>query len=681
MTQKLVVRLLGGLELKGPGLFELPNRKGALLAAYLAFYRGRMIPREQIRNLLWSDRRDEQAAGSLRRALADLRKSLVEQNLSSVLDAGTGTLSLLIDRTDTDSSRFEQLIGDKNQTSLIEAANLYQGNLLEGIPIPDPAFEDWLMIERQRLKIHATELVERLSKTTNADHAHESVVGLANRLLSREQTCEEAHRALMRCHIKTGRSTAAAKQYDVCRSALHEALGITPEKSTQDLWAQVIADEKQQALANIRAPQAIENSPDIALTSTPVLNDIDKPSIAVLPFKNLSGDPSQDYFVDGIVEDIINGLSKYRSLLVIARHSSFEFSEPRATTADIVSSLGARYLVEGSVRRSEGAFRISVGLIDGMRNTQTWSQRYDRNIEDIFEVQDEVTDAIVAAIEPELLTAERERIRRKQPQNLTAWEMTQHGLWHLWQQSEGSHIKALEILEKAIELDGHFAASHAGRAYAICHAVKEGVITEGEEALTDALAAARTAVRLDPNDAFSYVSLGRTQLARQSYDAAVEAYEVAIDINPNLAYGHFGKGYSLCLAGDAGEALPSLDRALMLSPRDPQAWSMATLKSFALTILEQFEEALMWARKAQLMPNAPHWALVAEVAPLAYLGKTEEAERVLAAAVKLKPELDVAFANRAFPFKGEAGMKLLAQAMLTTFVPRQDKANSDTGNS
>jgi len=575
-----------------------------------------------------------------------------------------------------DIAHFERCVRSDGEDAMISAANTYGGDLLEGISIPDPAYDAWLLMERRRLRLEAVKLVEKLSLTTRSEAGLDSVSGLADRLLRCEQTCEEAHRALIRYHMASGRSTAAARQYEACRSALDEALGIAPEQATLDLWAQVGANDRAASPQPLLREAENRNDPceSVLIGKPPAFlqpGNGEKPSVAVLPFKNLSGDPEQNYFVDGIVEDITNGLSKFRSLLVIARHSSFEFGGKSASIAEIVADLGARYLVEGSVRRFGKGFRITVQLIDGFSNTQTWSQRYDRDIEEIFAVQDEVTDAIVAAIEPELLTAERERIRQKPPKNLNAWELTQHGLWHLWQQREGSHMKAFEILERAIALDAHFASSHAGRAYAICHAVKEGVMTNREAALDDALSSARMAVRLDPNDAFSYVSLGRTHLARQEYNSAIEAYEVAIDLNPNLAYGHFGRGYSLCLDGRVADALPSLDQALMLSPRDPQAWSMATLKSFALTILQRYDEALEWARKAQLLPNAPHWAFVAEVAPLAYLGKNDEAEKVLAAAVKLKPELDVAFAKRAFPFKGEEGMELLAQAMLTTFVPRQ----------
>ncbi len=243
MTDKLIIRLLGGLEFHSQVDVKISTRKGALLAAYLAFYRGRTIPRERVRNLLWSDRRDEQAAGSLRRALTDLRKSLAELEIESVLDAEAGTLCLLTDRTETDVSRFEHLIRGAQVQALVEAANLYKGDLLDGITIPDPAFEDWLLIERRRLRMDATRLVEQLSTIARADQELDSAVGLANRLLVQEPTCEEAHRALMRCYMTVGRSTAAAHQYNACQTALDDALGIAPEQKTQDLWAQITSND------------------------------------------------------------------------------------------------------------------------------------------------------------------------------------------------------------------------------------------------------------------------------------------------------------------------------------------------------------------------------------------------------------------------------------------------------
>lgn len=250
MTDKLNIRLLGGLEFLSQVAVRISTRKGALLAAYLAFYRGRTIPRERIRNLLWSDRRDEQAAGSLRRALTDLRKSLAEFEIESVLDAEAGSLCLLTDRTETDVSRFEHLLRSAQVQALVEAADLYRGDLLDGITIPDPAFEDWLLIERRRLRMDATRLVEQLSAVAKGDQELDSTVELANRLLAQEPTCEEAHRALMRCYMTVGRSTAAAHQYNDCQMALDDALGIAPEQKTQDLWTQIAANDHSTILTS-----------------------------------------------------------------------------------------------------------------------------------------------------------------------------------------------------------------------------------------------------------------------------------------------------------------------------------------------------------------------------------------------------------------------------------------------
>ncbi|WP_029062958.1 winged helix-turn-helix domain-containing protein [Labrenzia sp. DG1229] len=402
-------------------------------------------------------------------------------------------------------------------------------------------------------------------------------------------------------------------------------------------------------------------------SSNTLMAPVQKPVVVVLPFASTGEDPSNNWLIDGICDDIITGLSRFRDLRVISRLSSFGLlglNQPALDAA--IEDLSADYVVEGNVRRLDDTWRLQVSIVATGSQTQIWSERCTLSQASLQNL-DHITDKIVAAIEPELLYAERDRIRRKPETDLTTWESTQKGLWLLWQQKSGLHEQAVAVLETASRRDPSYALAHAGLAYALCHAYKEGVMEI--DALDRALTAARQAVQLDQRDAFSYVALGRSHLARQEYDEAISAYDEAIALNHNHAYGHFGKGYSLSLSGRAPAAIEHFETVLELSPRDPQGWSVCVLLCFSNLIVDQADIALSWAQKSLRMPNAPHWAKAAEAAALTALGRKDAAVVALEEALSARPELNAAFLNRAYPFADRRDFKKLSEFMLGTFVP------------
>jgi adenylate cyclase len=382
----------------------------------------------------------------------------------------------------------------------------------------------------------------------------------------------------------------------------------------------------------------------------------DKPSIAVLPFVNMSGDAEQEYFSDGITEDIITELARFRSLFVIARNSSFSFKGQAIEAREIARRLGVRYLVEGSVRRAGNRVRITAQLIDAAHDTHLWAERYDRELDDIFAVQDEVTRAIVAAIEPELVSAERARARRKPPSNMDAWEWCQRGLWHVYHYTAGECATAQEMFHRSIELDPGFAQPHAGLAYAIFAELLLGFVSDPGDRLTRAHEAAKTAVTLDDKDSFSHYVLGRVCTMLGDHDAAIEAQDVAVALNPNSALAHYGRGHVLTLIGRAEESLDAIDEALRLSPRDPLAFGMMAMRSFALNLLHRHEEAVEWARRGQRQPNADHvfWLHAQEATALAHLGRVDEARAALARVHALNPNFSASFIDAVTPLRNPA---------------------------
>jgi len=369
----------------------------------------------------------------------------------------------------------------------------------------------------------------------------------------------------------------------------------------------------------------------------------DKPSIAVLPFVNMSADTDQEFFADGISEDIITALSKFRSLFVIARNSSFLFKGQSMEVKEIGRKLGVRYVVEGSVRRAGNRVRVTAQLIDAAADTHLWAERYDRDLDDIFAVQDEVTHAIVMAIEPTLGNVERERAHRKPPGSLDAWESYQRGLWNLYRYVAQENTEAQSFFRRTIELDPNLAPAHAGLAHALYLSFFLGYRTDRAPVLGEARAAAQRAVTLDGDDAVAHAIAGRVNTMLGERDASISARETALALNPNLAIAHLVLGNALAIVGRYKEAVVECDEAIRLSPRDPMLWNFLHSRAFAYLPLERYEEGLESTRAAQGQPNAGVWAYINEVVALACLDRIDEAAQALERVYTIKSDFDMNF--------------------------------------
>lgn len=390
-----------------------------------------------------------------------------------------------------------------------------------------------------------------------------------------------------------------------------------------------------------------------------------KPTVAVLPFSNMSGEPEQEHFADGITEEIITALARHRSLLVVARNSTFAFKGCGVDVRRIGTELGADYIVEGSVRKAERKMRIAAQLVETKEGRHVWAERYDRDLDDVFALQDEIAATLAARIEPEVGTAERLRVARKPPQSWDAWDFFHLGTRHLYKASSADNLEAQRLLRRAIELDREFAQAHAFLAYAIVLSMVYFDAPIDAARLEDARALARRAAELDDQDAVVRFVNGRTLLASRAYADALAELSTALELNPNLAIVHCGLGDSLAYEGRFGEAIPYFDKAISLSPYDPQRWAFYAYRALAHLLAQEFEQAFSWAQKATRIPNSHYWPYAHRVAALGYLQRRSEGTRIAVdELLQKKPGFCCSFArSRLFYLKDAAQLDLYTEGL------------------
>jgi TolB-like protein len=348
----------------------------------------------------------------------------------------------------------------------------------------------------------------------------------------------------------------------------------------------------------------------------------DRPSVAVLPFANLSGDPEQEFFADGITEDILTGLSQIREFFVIARNTMFTYKGRPVDVQALSTELGVRYVLEGSVRKAGGRVRITAQLNDGTNGRQIWANHYDHDLEDVFALQDEITQTVIGVLGPELSHAEQQRALLKPPENLDAWELFHRGTFHFYKRTQEGNREARRCFERAIERDAAFAPAYAGLARALA---VDWILFAPDRDADAAWYAARRAMELDGRAAISYLGLGIVYLlVRREGENALRAFQEALAINPNDAQLHMLVGVALTSIGRAEEALLFGEQSIRLSPFDSSIGIFYGRLALANLFCERTERAIHWGQRAAQKPGT--WLdRIACPAALALAGRMAEA--------------------------------------------------------
>jgi adenylate cyclase len=423
----------------------------------------------------------------------------------------------------------------------------------------------------------------------------------------------------------------------------------------------VFEDLGEQQVKNIARPvrvyrvrefDAATKSPSIAALPLP-----DKPSIAVLPFANMSGNPEQEYFADGMVEEIITALSRIRWFFVIARNSTFTYKGRAVDVKEVGRELGVRYVLEGSVRKSGNRIRVTTQLVEAATGNHVWAERYDRDLADIFAVQDEITERVVAAIEPELYAAEQIRSQSKPPDSLDAWECVIRALSLIGQGTRDENTEAEALCRRAIAIAPGYGRAHSLLAWALLRRSDwSGYI---KTIVPEVSAEARIALGLDDRDPWAHLAHGVVRFRMRQQGEAERAFRRALDLNPNFALAHARLAGSLAVQGAHQEAVDSAEHALRLSPRDR---NVATYASLALAGVHfaagRYPECATWARNAiekspEIVPG--HFFLTAALAMGGDLTAAAEARDTL---LRLLPDYSLTWVRQNSPVTGELAERL-----------------------
>ncbi|MCE9658022.1 MAG: adenylate/guanylate cyclase domain-containing protein [Burkholderiales bacterium] len=473
---------------------------------------------------------------------------------------------------------------------------------------------------------------------------------------------------------------------------LAEAGGVTVSAAVQGAvrgkLAASFADQGEQAVKNIPHPvRAFAVHPGeggdagpAPATPAPALAPPTMLSIAVLPFDNMSGDPEQDYFADGMVEDIITALARMRTFFVIARNSSFVYKGRAVDIKQVGRELGVRYVLEGSVRRSGNRVRITGQLIEAENGHHVWADRFDGTLEDVFDLQDRITDSIVSAVQPNLLRAEIARARVKPTANLQAYDLLLRAMPGLLPGStRAEQDEAASFLRQALEKDPRYTTAKAMSAFACLRRLGDGYggaedVKEGLRHADEALAEAR-----DDPTVLSYAGLTLASIGYRAlgfrvlgfrYDEALRAIERALSLSPNLLSVQFCAGFVKCVVGDAEASLLHFERAVRMSPLDPGMSAYVALSGGAHLMLGRYEEALASAERA--IHDSPEFVLGhrLKVTALGHLGRIDESRLAAQRLLELTPQFTVSQYRSVSPFK-DAGLRArICDAFLAAGVPK-----------
>lgn len=625
------LQVLGGLRLMAADgqAIELPTRKSALLLAYLAVPAGSLHVRDRLAGLLWPSSSQEQARGSLRHALAALRKLLGPEAIDGPRDQvglRPGVVAVDLDAV--------AAIAAGNAAPDYPAVAL-TGVFLDGVSVDGEALDEWLIFERTRSRGLQQMALQAIVDALLAAGRNAEAIAAAERLVALDPLREQSHRILMQACVRVGERSKALNQFRRLEDILHAELGVAPSPQSVAL-----ADEIRRGAASLVGAVASKRDRDTAISPRSAsASPAPRITIAVLPFQGSGADVGLTDFADGFSSDIIAGLSRTPEFSVIAWQSSAQVSGRTIDAVKSATELGASYALTGSVRLFEGRMRVAAQLISAAARTWIWAERYDVDAAEALSTLDSIVAGIMGAVDAGVRRAEREAARAKSISDLDAWSLFHRGMWHGYRFTRADIAAANQLFKTALQKEPSAAGPHAGLAYASIVKILWRFADDLRQALSEGLMHTRDALARDENDAHVHTVLGRLLVMSGQLQRGIEHLERAIELNPSHAHAYYGLGHALYVAGKPMQALAPLGAALRLSPKDPLASMFLTMAAFCHLMLDDLAEAEAAARRARNLLSKETWSRLALAATLQIKGDDAAAREAIAEAREIEPGL------------------------------------------
>lgn len=671
IEKRLRIQTLGDFCVLGEGSArELPrSRKTRGLLLYLAL-EDRRHRREDLCGLLFELPNDPRAA--LRWSLSKLRP-LFGGHAEEVLVADRETVAINRDEIRVDLAEIRASVATGLNDLSNESSLDFETRLTAGLPsgledVGSVEFRLWLNAEQEALReLHGRVLDELVTRDSLA---YTERLRLSGKRIALDPFDDEANLTYVRMILEHDGLTAARRIFDRANDRYREE-----RRAAGGLVEGWMRLARTAGSAHVEPPTA----PSIEILANDGMNAEapsefqalpDKPSLAVLDFKDLGSHAEGAVLANGLAADLNTRLAQLSNLFVIARASSTRIAAQGLSPRNVSRKLGVRYLVSGSTQRQDKRVRVTVTLLDATDESEIWSEHFDRPLDDLFEIQDDITNAVVATIEPAIERAEMQRALLKPPESLNAWEFYHRGLWHCFRFTAADSEQAHDYFARALERDPNFSRAHAGRSFAHYSRAFLNSVPDVSREIEKSLEAAGQSVGLDGRDSMGHWALGRSLFLSRRHDEALASIDQALSINPNYAQGHYAKGFIGIHAGLEDPSLHDLDRAERLSPFDPLLFAMKSSRGVSLALQGNYEKAAPWAIGATHQPNAHFHIHAIAAAILELAGRSDDAKSNAEWVLRREPNYTVEVYQRSFPHKDEGHREAMLGALARAGIPR-----------
>jgi adenylate cyclase len=688
------IYLVGTMRVIAPGGADLlpRGRKTRGLLAYLCLAQGASVPRSRFMGLLWDRSSDAQARTSLRHALSELN-SAVNHQVPGLIEIGRDSV-----RIDVRGCWVDALaILEAGSEAASDASNLVEPcseRFLEDLDGVTPAFDHWLVAERTLFADRVRNNFEaELDRLIEQNAKPEVRAATARRLINVEPTHESAVRSLMKAFAEMGDRAQAIREFERCRQALVDGPDLSPAKETTDLYEAIRLDSlyrafpaiyREHARVELSQPTVAssaatsltgptfeqQSEPAVASEQGPNYELRHEPSIAVLPFRNLTGEPAHHLVAEGLVEDLIEALSRVPNFFVISRLSTMAFRNQDRHPREIGNVLGVRYVLSGSMRVLEDRLRLTIELTDTQLGAALWFSKLDERFADLFEVQDRLSEMIVRKVAPYLHAAEMNRSRVKRPDSLKAYDLFLRAQENMHNSSRAVFETSKALFDAAIAKDPHYAAALAWRAYWHVLRVGQGWSPDPADDAMQADRFARSAIECNSMEPMALAVHGLVaSYLYKDFDLALRRFETALRINANSAPAWMWSAAAHAWMDNGSRAIEEINKAMALSPYDPLMYAYSGIAAMAYLADGQYERAIECALRS-LRENRSYTSSYRQlVIALVLAGREDEARASARRLLELEPGLTVAGFRQRYPGNASTRAELYCDALATAGVP------------